>query len=167
MTTKRPDTTLPDEALETVTRFRLAELTTFGKDNTPITVAIAPMWQRENRTMIATTTIGIPQKAYNIRRNPKVALLYSDPTGSGLHNPSTVLIQGDATVSELTVWDDEIAEWWRHLWRIQPDNNIGEDKITRRYLDWYYLRLKIIVTPCRVLWWRGGDMTCPPKELTL
>ena len=31
---------------------------------------------------LLTTSIGLPQKAFNIRRNPKVAMLFSEPTGS-------------------------------------------------------------------------------------
>jgi hypothetical protein len=52
---------------------RTCEFTTLAKDNTPIT------W-----------------KAYNLRRTPKVAMLYSDPTGSGLAAPPAVLVQGEA-----------------------------------------------------------------------
>jgi hypothetical protein len=60
-----------------------------------------------------TSAIGLPNKAYNARRNPKVALLFSDPTGSGLPNPPTVVVQGDAIVSELITWDgDPVSSVW-------------------------------------------------------
>jgi hypothetical protein len=41
---------------------------------------------------VITTSIGLPHKAYNVRRNPRVALLYSDPTGSGLDSRPEVLV---------------------------------------------------------------------------
>jgi hypothetical protein len=39
-------------------------------------------------------------KAFNVRRNPHVSLLFSDATGSGLTDPPMVLVQGDAAVSD-------------------------------------------------------------------
>ena len=38
-----------------------------------------------------TTSIGLPQKAFNIRRNPQVSLSFSEPTGSGVAKPGAVL----------------------------------------------------------------------------
>lgn len=38
------------------------------------------------------TSIGLPQKVFNIRRNPKVSLLFSEPTGSDVTVPDAVLI---------------------------------------------------------------------------
>jgi hypothetical protein len=35
--------------------------------------------------LLITTSIAFPQKAFNIRRDARVALLFSDPTGSGLN----------------------------------------------------------------------------------
>ena len=54
--------------------------------------------------MIA-TSIGLPQKAFNVRRNPKVSMLFSEPTGSGVAEPGAVLIQGDATAEDRIVSD--------------------------------------------------------------
>ena len=48
---------------------------------------------------------GLPQKAFNIRRNPKVSMLFSEPTGSGVAEPGAVLIQGDATAEDRIVTD--------------------------------------------------------------
>jgi hypothetical protein len=33
--------------------------------------------------------------------------------------------------------------------------------------DWYYMRLKIHVTPRRIRWWPDGDMSAPPEEVAL
>jgi hypothetical protein len=54
---------------------------------------------------LATTSIGLPQKAFNIRRNPKVSMLFSEPTGSGVAQPGAVLIQGDAVAEDRIVTD--------------------------------------------------------------
>ena len=47
-----------------------------------------------------TTGLGYPKKADDAAANPKVALLFSDPTGSGLHDPPMVLVQGTARVDD-------------------------------------------------------------------
>jgi hypothetical protein len=47
-----------------------------------------------------TTGLGYPKKADDAARNPKVALLFSDPTGSGLEAPPAVLVQGTAAVDD-------------------------------------------------------------------
>jgi hypothetical protein len=75
---------LPPE-VETVFReFRTCEMSTLARDGAPITWPTLPFWRpREGRFPI-TTSIGLPHKAFNVRRNPRVALLFSDPTASGL-----------------------------------------------------------------------------------
>lgn len=60
-------------------------------------------------------------------------MLFSDPTGSGLTDPAMVLVQGDATVSEIVTWDDEIAAHWDLIWRRQP-KGLGADPVTRRVI---------------------------------
>ncbi|MEU4394049.1 pyridoxamine 5'-phosphate oxidase family protein [Kribbella sp. NPDC023855] len=154
----------PTEVEAVLERYFAAELTTFSRTGVPITVALTPIWQAEAGRIMATTGIGLPQKLYNIRRNPKVALLYSDPTGSGLTQRAAVLVQGDATISKITTWDDELAAWYEMAWRKQP-NGIGTDVISRRILSWYFQRVKIHVTPRRVLWWPDGDMSAAPKAV--
>jgi hypothetical protein len=157
---------LPVEVDAVLDRFRTGELTTFAKDGTPITVEVTPLWQRDAGRILITTGIGLPQKIYNVRRNPKVAMLFSDPTASGLTDPPAVLVQGDATASDIVTWDDELAAHWDMIWRRQP-KGLGADPITRRLMWWYFQRIKIHIVPQRICWWPGGDMTTTPKEVRL
>jgi hypothetical protein len=46
---------------------------------------------------VITTSVGLKQKALNVRRDPRVSLLFSDPTASGLADPPAVLVQGEVT----------------------------------------------------------------------
>jgi Pyridoxamine 5'-phosphate oxidase len=80
--------------------FRTCELSTVAKNGTPLTWPTTALYEPEHDRFLITTSIGLPQKAFNIRRNPRVALLFSNPTGSGLSHPPAVLVQGDARVSE-------------------------------------------------------------------
>jgi hypothetical protein len=160
--------TLPDEVHAVFEHFRTAEMSTYAKDGTPVGIEITPVWQPDAGRFLVTSAIGLPNKAFNARRDPKVSLLFSDPTASGLTSPPAVLVQGDATVSDLVTWDDELAQYWKVLWTKQPaGRRWGADPVTRWLMDWYYMRLKVHVTPRRMRWWPGGDMSAPPKEVAL
>ena len=104
-----------------------------------------------------TTSIGLPQKAFNIRRNPKVSLLFSDPTGSGIAEPGAVLIQGDATAEDRIVTDvssdPEFAALAETLIRRQPAGAIWSSPLGRRMWWSYYMRILIyvITTACALL----------------
>jgi len=153
---------LPVDVRETLDNFRVAEFSTLAKDGTPITWPVTVLFQPDKNRFVATTSIGLPQKAYNCRRNPKVSLLYSDPTACGLKDPPHVLVQGDANVSQLTTWNEELDVLYRRLaiWQ-GPTRNIGKDPISRWLMDWYFMRLLIFITPTTVRWWPNGDWSRP------
>jgi hypothetical protein len=90
--------------LDIIDRYYTCEFTTLARDGSPVTWPVSPMLLTDGR-FIAGTSIGLPQKASNIRRNPKVSLLFSEPTGSGVAEPGAVLIQGDATAEARIVTD--------------------------------------------------------------
>jgi hypothetical protein len=60
--------------------------TTLSRTGSPQTWPLAARLLPDGRFLLS-TTIGRPQKAFNTRRNPKVSLLFSNPTGSGVANP--------------------------------------------------------------------------------
>jgi len=67
---------------------------------TPNTYPVTPYVGDDGRTLDASTGLTYPTKAERARRNPKVALLYSDPVGSGLIKPAAALVLGLASVRE-------------------------------------------------------------------
>ena len=157
---------VPPEVEAVFKHFRTAEMSTFARDGTPVSVELTPVWQPEHGRFLVTTSIGLARKAHNVRRTPQVSLLFSDPTASGLADPPAVLVQGHATVSDLVTWDEELAAYWPVLWTKQPiGRRWGADPLTRWLMDWYYMRLKIHITPTRVRWWPAGDMGQQPQEL--
>src|ERR687885_1565128 len=101
----RPDPALqlPAEVEAVFQNFRTCELTTIGKDGTPATWPVLPFWQPDRGRFLITTSVGFPQKAFNVRRNGRVSLLFSDPTASGLTRPPAVLVQGDAEAPDEVV----------------------------------------------------------------
>ena len=129
--------------------FRTCEFAMLAKDGTPIVWPTSPLYRPATRQFLVTTSIGLPQKAFNVRRNPRVSLLVSNPTGSGLVSPPAVLVQGDAQVSdEIHTWNEDLAEFWPLLGQRQPASRLMHSSALMRYLaDWYYMRLLIYPEP--------------------
>jgi hypothetical protein len=161
---------LPPEVLEVFTEFRTCEFTTLSRKGTPLTWPLAAIIKPpESEQFVFVTSIGLPQKAFNIRRNPHVSFLFSDPTASGLKDPPYVFVQGDAKApDEIHLGYPGTKEQLSKLVKRQPAGSIFCGNPVMRYLmDWYYMRLIIYVTPRRVLWWDHGDFTSEPHELVI
>jgi len=158
---------LPPEVESVFREFRTCEMSTLSRDGAPITWPTLPFWQPDEGRFLITTSIGLPQKAFNVRRNPRVSLLFSEPTASGLPDPPAVLVQGDAVspdevVTTLEGFEDEL----RRVLRRQPAGGFySSNPLTRYLFDWYYMRLMIHVTPRRILCWPGRDFERPPREV--
>lgn len=160
---------LPPEIERVFAEFRVCEFTTLAKDGTPITWPTLPFYDAAAGRFIVTTSVAFPQKAFNVRRDPRVSLLFSDPTASGLTDPPAVLIQGDAEAPDRV--DTAIRgyeERLRLVFQRQPSGGIySSNPLMRRYFDWYYMRLQITVTPRRMRWWPKGDFTQAPHSIAI
>ncbi|MFQ1002655.1 pyridoxamine 5'-phosphate oxidase family protein [Modestobacter sp. SSW1-42] len=143
---------LPADLLAVVDAYRSCELATLSRSGAPLAWPVVPIWDAEAGTAWLTTSIGLPQKALNIRRDGRVSLLFSDPTGSGMDAPPQVLVQGTASCPEEIITDAEpIAPLWRRLAERQPGSRMyAAPAPVRRWLDWYYFRLVITVVPTSV-----------------
>ena len=122
------------------------EFATLAKDGTPLAWPTAPFRQQDG-TLLITTSIAFAQKALNVRRDGQVALLFSDPTGSGLDAPVQIFISGSARCSDLTTSPVALEEYWSMLFRKQPSSRGYTLPVVRSLMDWYYMRLLITVTP--------------------
>jgi hypothetical protein len=91
---------LPVEVEAVFQEFYTCELSTYSKNGCPTTWPTLPSYLAARGQFIILTSVGLPQKVYNIRRNPRVSILFSNPTGSGLARPPAVLVQGDARVAD-------------------------------------------------------------------
>lgn len=159
--------TLPPEVEAVLRAFRTCEFTTLARDGTPITWPTLPFYDAERGCFLVTTSVGLPQKAFNVRRDGRVSLLFSDPTGSGLHAPPAVLVRGDAKApdtihGEITGFEEALRE----VYERQPASMaFSRNWLMRKLFDWYYMRLLIWVTPRQVLWWPAGDFSRAPREI--
>lgn len=161
---------VPPEVMEVFTEFRTCELTTLSKKGTPTTwPVVAFIKPPESAQFVFCTSIGLAQKAFNIRRNPNVSFLFSDPTGSELKDPPYVLVQGDAEApKEIHTNLPGTKEQLVNLAKRQPAGSMFCGNPLMRYLmDWYYMRIFIYVTPRRAYWWDHGDFTGEPSMMVI
>jgi Pyridoxamine 5'-phosphate oxidase len=154
---------LPQEVREAFERFITCEFTTVDERQQPITWPVTPYYAPGAATIDVTTGLGYPKKAEDARRNPQVALLFSDPTGSGIGNGVRVLVQGIAEVDDADL--DANRERYRieSLEKLPAMKSMQPPRVVRRPLfDWYYTRIYVKVRPERVFVWPDGDPTKPP-----
>jgi hypothetical protein len=156
--------------LDVIDGYFTCEFSTLARDGSPQTWPVSPRLLPDGRFVLC-TSIGLPQKAFNIRRNPKVSLLFSEPMGSGIAEPGAVLIQGDATAEDRIVSDmssnPELAALLETVAKRQPAGAFWSSWLGRRLFWGYYLRIVIYVTPRRALYWPERDFTRAPEELDL
>jgi Pyridoxamine 5'-phosphate oxidase len=159
---------MPTPYLDIIENYFTCEFTTLARDGSPVTWPVTPRLLEDGRFLL-TTSIGLPQKAYNVRRNPKVSMLFSEPTGSGIAQPAAVLVQGDATAEDRIVTDvsedPDLAALMETVAERQPAGAIWSSWLGRRMMWPYYIRLLIYVTPRRAVFWPNRDFTCSPEEL--
>lgn len=159
------DNPWPSELDNVFERALTAEYATLTRSGQPITVPTTPYVgaSGSRRTLDVSTGLTYPAKAERARRNPKVALLFADPIGSGLSSAPVALVQGLATVRDR----DLQANTDRYVELAQlkvPDATKGQPKAILRTLAWYYARIWIEITPVVIRWWPDRSLATPPEE---
>ena len=74
--------TLPTELQQAAERYLTSEFVTIDAYGRPIVWPVTPYFRAGEGCIDVTTGVGYPKKADDAARNPHVALLFSDPTGS-------------------------------------------------------------------------------------
>ncbi len=153
----------PEELLPLFERALTVEHASLTRAGLPVTYPLTPYVGDDRTTLDVSTGLTYPAKAERARRNPKVALLYSDPVGSGLEEAPVALVQGLATVrdSDLQANTDRYVRLSMAKLRAVYE---GQPKFVLRSLAWYFVRIWMEVTPTRILWWPAGRLEEPPRE---
>lgn len=155
--------TLPAAVQQVFDRFVTTEFTTVDRLGQPITWPLTPYYRPGDPCIDVTTGLGYPKKANDAQANPKVAMLFSDATGSGLERAPQVLIQGTANVDDRDLdanrerYRRELAEKLPAAERQMPP------KMFDRFLGWYLTRIYIHVRPERIYVWTDGDPAREPR----
>jgi hypothetical protein len=91
---------LPTEVQLVFNSFVATEYTTVDRRGQPICWPAKPSYQPGDPCIDVTTAPADPDSVPDARVNPKVALLFSEPAGSGMDDAPQVLVQGMAHVDE-------------------------------------------------------------------
>jgi hypothetical protein len=158
---------IPIEVLETFRQFRTAEMTTISRRGEPITWPVATSFDLDVGRFLITTSIGLPAKAFNLRRNSRASLFFSEPAASGLESPPAVIVQGLADVEDRVASIDGLEEYWKTIWKRQPASKLYSLPIVRLMSDYYYMRIIMTIAPTRLVWWPNADFDLEPNELRL
>jgi Pyridoxamine 5'-phosphate oxidase len=156
---------LPQDVRDVVERFITCEYATVDATKQPIVWPVTPYYRSGAPTIDVTTGLGYPKKAEDARRNPRVALLFSDPTGSGIEAGIRILVQGTAEVDDRNLVENR-ERYWRESWEKLPGmRSMHPPRLMRGMFNWYYTRLYVKVRPERVFVWPDGDHGREPSVL--
>lgn len=158
--------TLPAEVTEVIQQYLTCEFSTLSADGTPSTTPMSAVWQPDYQRFILSTSVSAPAKLNRIRANDRVALLFSEPIGSGLLDAPAVLVQGRATVSHQVFAAEGMEDYWAVLLRRKPDirRAITDAKMRAFWPECFYWRARITVRPTSV-WTMVGPVGQQRVEL--
>jgi hypothetical protein len=131
----------------------VCELATVNRDGTPATRPVCALWEAGRNRFVLATPVAFPQKAFNVRRDPRAALLFSDFSGCSLGaGAAAVLVQGTASAPDEVTGVEALADWWRFVYRVAPHQaRTAADPSARAGIEFYYWRLPIYFTPERYM----------------
>jgi hypothetical protein len=152
----------PAELLEVFERSVTCEYASLTRAVAPVTVPTTP-YVGALGSLDVSTGLTYPAKAERARRNPKVAMLFADPVGSGMNDPPAVLVQGHAAVrdADLQTNTDRYA---RDSMTKLPAAAEGQPKALLRRLAFYYARIWVEVTPLHIYWWPDRSLASGPQS---
>jgi len=154
---------LPQQARDAFSRFVTTEFTTIGAKRQPITWPVTPYYSDGEPTVDISTGLGYPKKADDAKRNPRVSLLFSDPTGSGMEGAGQVLVQGIADVDDSNLAANRERYWRESTVKLPATKKMHPPKPMRAMIGWYYTRIYVLVRPERVFVWPGPDASAEPE----
>jgi hypothetical protein len=154
---------LPPDVQAVFDRFITTELTTIDRRGQPITWPVTPYYRPGEPCIDVTTGLGYPKKASDARANPLVALLFSDPTGSGMDASPMVLVQGSADVDDRDLDANRERYARESIEKLPATAKLQPPDVIKKRMDWYYTRIYIHVRPERVYVWENADIVSEPR----
>ncbi|HZB05001.1 MAG TPA: pyridoxamine 5'-phosphate oxidase family protein [Thermoleophilaceae bacterium] len=153
---------LPQEIQQVFDTFVTTEFATVDRRGQPICWPLTPYYRPGDLCIDVSTALGYPKKAFDAQANPKVALLFSDPTGSGLDDAPQVLVQGIADVDYEDLEANRERYGQESLEKLPGAKSLYPPAFLQRAMSFYFTRIYIHVRPERVYVWPGGDPTGEP-----
>jgi pyridoxamine 5'-phosphate oxidase-like protein len=154
---------LPLDVQQVFDRFVTTEYVTIDRTGQPIVWPVTPYYSPGASHIDVTTRLGYPKKADDAQRNPRVALLFSDPTGSGLDGSPMVLVQGTAAVDDRDLEANRRRYEEESVAKIPAVSTMQPPSFVRRAMGWYFKRIYVHVRPERVYMWPDADPGVEPQ----
>ncbi len=164
MTDERIGTAAPNDAVlaarDQIDAYRVAEFVTLARAGSPVGWPLNP--DLEGDRLVFSTGYVYPAKARNAQRDPRVAVLYSDPTASRRTDADPlVLVQGRCEVLDADLQANTERYVAQHIRTASPLAPLLKVPMLRQLLVGYLTRIWMEVVPERVLSWpRTGS---PPR----
>ncbi len=154
---------LPSEVTDVFKRYVTCEYVTVDAKGQAIAWPVTPYPSADGATLDITTGVGYPKKADDAARHPRVAQLFSDPTGSGITDGPCVLVQGTATVDDANLATNRERYRRESGEKLPATKDMLPPKFVEGLFGWYFDRIYVKLAPDRVLVWPDGDCAKPPE----
>ena len=166
MIDQQAGTTAPHDAVlasrDQIDAYRVAEFVTLARDGSPVGWPLNP--ELEGDRLVFSTGYVYPGKARNAQRDPRVAVLYSDPTASGRTDADPlVLVQGRCEVLDEDLQANTERYVAQHTRTASPLAPMLRIPKLRQLLVGYLTRIWMEVVPVRELSWPRTGI--PPASL--
>jgi hypothetical protein len=152
----------PSELDDVFAHSLTCEFSSLTRAGTPVTWPVTPYVTDERKTIDISTGITYPLKAERARRDPRVALLFADPEGSGLEKPPVVYVRGHAAVRDANLQagaDRYVSDTLAKLGLAYK----GTPWFLLKRHRWYWVRIWVEITPLHIAWWPKGNLDAPPE----
>ncbi len=150
---------LPPALLEVFEKALVCEFTVLSPSGRPVTHPLLPLYDSQEGRLYVTSSVLFSRKLDHIKRNPKVAALFSNKAGLRVSPYRIVLVKGVAKVSE-----EDVHHGWERLlplWR-KKEPYIDNYVKMRYALPLFWERSVVEISPTRVHAWPSGDSDSSP-----
>lgn len=145
-----------------IAAYRVAEFVSLARDGSPVGWPLTP--DLEGSRLVFSTGYVYPGKARNAQRDPRVAVLFSDPTASGRSDADPlILVQGRCEVFDEDLQANTERYVAQHLRKATPLAPILRIPVLRQMLVGYLTRIWMEVVPEREISWPRTGV--PPASL--
>ena len=148
--------------LETFENALICEFTVISRNGRPITHPLLPLYDSETGKLYVTSSVLFSRKLDHLKRNPKVAVLFSNREGLRVSPYRIVLVKGNAKVGE-----EDVHHGWEKLlplWR-KKEPYIDNFVKMRYALPLFWDRSIIEIQPSMMYYWSDGDTSINPTRM--
>ncbi len=148
------------QIVETLENALICEFTVISPTGRPITHPLLPLYDPEESRLYVTSSVLFCKKMDHIKKNPKVAVLFSNREGMRVSPYRAVLVKGNAKIGE-----EDVHHGWEKLlpiWR-RKEPYIDNFVKMRYALPLFWERSIVEIDPAKLYYWPNGDVNNPPR----